>query len=327
MYGWAVDNVEGYQIVLSNGTIVNADAENYSDLYKALRGGVANFGIVTSFKLTTIPAQSWWGGGLSLDLAHQAEGIKRFFEYGNDNVANKKMSIIVAFNHFPGHGWMIGADLMFLEPQRPVDEPIFRDILKIPALADSTKIASQTAHIAEMAKTFPDNVHNCYWTFCTKPDKRIVEFYGKTWMEEAARLLDIAGIDGNLIADCQFITQNVVDAMSRRGGNALGLEGKGPFLMMLLQPNWTDGSQSLRVYRAVARTVAKVLAEAARLDLSHDYVYCNYASPWQDPYSSYGAEAKEFLRQTASKYDFQGMFQHQRKSGFSLSGALRTELS
>jgi FAD/FMN-containing dehydrogenase len=53
-YGFAMDNVESYDVVLGNGTQVVASREANRDLFWALKGGGGNnFGIVTRFVLRT----------------------------------------------------------------------------------------------------------------------------------------------------------------------------------------------------------------------------------------------------------------------------------
>jgi hypothetical protein len=41
---------------------VHANASERPDLWKALRGGLNNFGIVTSFRMKTFPSGNMWGG-------------------------------------------------------------------------------------------------------------------------------------------------------------------------------------------------------------------------------------------------------------------------
>ncbi|KAK0367429.1 FAD binding domain-containing protein, partial [Colletotrichum limetticola] len=45
--GFACDNVVNFEVVLANGTIVNANAYENSGLWRALKGGSGNFGFVT----------------------------------------------------------------------------------------------------------------------------------------------------------------------------------------------------------------------------------------------------------------------------------------
>lgn len=48
-YGWTMDTVVQYDVVLGNGTQVTANKDTHSDLFWALKGGGSNFGIVTGF--------------------------------------------------------------------------------------------------------------------------------------------------------------------------------------------------------------------------------------------------------------------------------------
>lgn len=48
-YGYVMDNVLSYDVVLGNGTQVVANASSNPDLFWALKGGANNFGIVTKF--------------------------------------------------------------------------------------------------------------------------------------------------------------------------------------------------------------------------------------------------------------------------------------
>ncbi len=82
-FGLTVDNLISADVVLADGRLVTADAENYPDLFWALRGGGGNFGIVTSFRFrchsigdngTVI------GGPIIYDLADMREVLRWYRE-------------------------------------------------------------------------------------------------------------------------------------------------------------------------------------------------------------------------------------------------------
>jgi FAD/FMN-containing dehydrogenase len=54
-YGFSMDNVVQYDVVLGNGSHVVSTASSHSDLFWALKGGANNFGIVTKFTLQAYP--------------------------------------------------------------------------------------------------------------------------------------------------------------------------------------------------------------------------------------------------------------------------------
>ncbi len=59
-FGSAASNVKNFEVVLSNGTIVNANSAEHGDLFWALKGGGPNFGVVTRYDLYTVPAYEAW---------------------------------------------------------------------------------------------------------------------------------------------------------------------------------------------------------------------------------------------------------------------------
>ena len=61
-HGLPCDNVDSFEVVLASGRIVTASPLQNPDLFRALKGGGGNFGIVTRFALFTVPSRGVWGG-------------------------------------------------------------------------------------------------------------------------------------------------------------------------------------------------------------------------------------------------------------------------
>ena len=58
--GLVCDNVLQFEVVLASGEVVSASLDENPDLFKALKGGSSNTGIVTRLDLTTFPLESLW---------------------------------------------------------------------------------------------------------------------------------------------------------------------------------------------------------------------------------------------------------------------------
>ncbi|OWZ01129.1 Berberine [Phytophthora megakarya] len=56
--GTVLDNIESVRVALANGSIVDADAEQNSDLYWGVRGAASSMGVVLDFKIRTIEPPS-----------------------------------------------------------------------------------------------------------------------------------------------------------------------------------------------------------------------------------------------------------------------------
>lgn len=79
-HGLASDNLVSAQVVLADGRIVTASAEENSDLFWALRGGGGNFGIVTEFALQAYQLPHIVEGILMYDLAESRTVLKAWRE-------------------------------------------------------------------------------------------------------------------------------------------------------------------------------------------------------------------------------------------------------
>jgi hypothetical protein len=65
LHGLSCDNVVGFTLVVADGTVLRANANEDPDLFWALRGGGGNFGVVTQFEVKLHPVRSvLFGRGL-----------------------------------------------------------------------------------------------------------------------------------------------------------------------------------------------------------------------------------------------------------------------
>lgn len=77
-YGFGCDSIQNMQVVLANGSIVDANVSSNPDLFKALKGGQSNFGVVTRFDLTMHPQSMFWGGAIQYPGSADAAQLSAF---------------------------------------------------------------------------------------------------------------------------------------------------------------------------------------------------------------------------------------------------------
>lgn len=57
-------NITNYEHFLASGKVVNTNSDENPDLWKALRGGSNNLGVVTRFDLRALKRRRFWGGAV-----------------------------------------------------------------------------------------------------------------------------------------------------------------------------------------------------------------------------------------------------------------------
>jgi len=77
-FGLTIDHVAAVELVLADGTLVRADATDHPDLFWAVRGAGANFGIVTAVELDTYPLREVVFSTVAFDASAAATVLERW---------------------------------------------------------------------------------------------------------------------------------------------------------------------------------------------------------------------------------------------------------
>jgi hypothetical protein len=78
-FGLTIDSLVGADVVLADGSLVHASANEHPDLFWALRGGGGNFGVVTQFEFKTHPVGPTVMAGPTFWPIEQTGEVLRFY--------------------------------------------------------------------------------------------------------------------------------------------------------------------------------------------------------------------------------------------------------
>ncbi|GME55925.1 FAD linked oxidase [Neofusicoccum parvum] len=310
--GLAVDNVVNYEVVLANGTIVNANSSSHSDLFWALKGGSNNFGVVTHFHLRTVDTEGAIYGGLvsypesSLDQVSDViwdysvhQGIADFDthalpQYGWNGTTNEtSASIPVIYN-------------------RAVDQlpPIMQPWTDINHTSSTLKKRQYSDLAVELHHGFANGLVQETRVLTVYADEQL---YKDLWWNFRVWLQQFRDVDGFYGLHVNMpITPNQVRQGVLKGTNALGLDANfrnQTLGVIYFGVTFNSMADAERVLPAHDEFVKSQEEFAASRGLLHPYIMLTY-SGWNQPaIASYGAENVAKLLDVASRYDPTSVFQ------------------
>ncbi|KAL4877159.1 hypothetical protein BJY04DRAFT_230844 [Aspergillus karnatakaensis] len=319
-YGFTCDAVVSFEIVLSTGEIINANKTHNSDLFKALKGGSGNFGIVTRFDLETFPSELLWGGIVTYD--HQSTfdaQVDALIEFTDNVHLDPLASLIPLYTYNSKLGFPIIAN-SFVYAQ-PVAYPgAFQRFYNLPNISDSMRWTSVEGLVGELEPG--GGLHENFFTLTFANDPRIV----RKAIAIQDRLIEelkasVKSVNWSIISLFQPLPALFAQIGKQKGGNVLGLDEERNYILDLLWLTW-DNVEDNPLFNRIGETFMDELEDYAKsVGGDYPYVYLNYAAANQNPLRSYGEENLEFLRTVSEKYDPLGVFQEQVPGGFKVSKA------
>jgi FAD/FMN-containing dehydrogenase len=149
-YGMACDMVKSFEVVLANGTIVIASAKKNSDLFKALKGGSANFGIVTKFNLYTVPSPNGIWGGVTAYTPDKYPKLTKALENYQTKYQIEDPDAAMIQNVFFAQGGAFQAWSSFLFHATTDNPASLQEWKDVGAVADTTKHTTLPALVREV---------------------------------------------------------------------------------------------------------------------------------------------------------------------------------
>ena len=139
LHGMAVDNLVSAQMVLADGSIVETSADENPDLFWAIRGAGAQFGIATRFTMRVHKQDQVWSGVLLFAAEHLASLLAVAEKlYKKADGSGSCLQIIVGYAP-DGKGHLLRVVPFYHGPETDARK-YFSDILSIGPIGDMTKM-------------------------------------------------------------------------------------------------------------------------------------------------------------------------------------------
>ncbi|KAH8663210.1 hypothetical protein BGZ61DRAFT_368088 [Ilyonectria robusta] len=317
--GFGCDSIVNAEVVLANGTIVNANKSTNSDLLKALKGGSGNFGIVTRFDLQTITGGPFWGGIRASNVSQSEIITNAMVNFTNTNDEHPENSFLINWTYNPSMSTEILLAQVMVDTTGVEKPAVFDDALQATELFSGFSVRP----LSEMADTYalPSGLRNVWFSQTFANDARIIRkgsALHKTFVEEL--LAEIPTLDLGTQMLFQPLPKLFADIGVANGGNVLGLDRiQGNSLLWLLSCTVKTAEQETLLRQKSAAFSAAMTTYAKSIGVLREWRYLNYVDPSQaNPITSYGTDNVKFLRKVSAKYDPTAFFQKQRKAGFKL---------
>ncbi|WYZ41750.1 hypothetical protein EsH8_V_000645 [Colletotrichum jinshuiense] len=340
LHGLACDNVLNYEVVLADGTITNVNQTSKPDLFRALKGGGNQFGIVTGFSLKTYrQTTDVWGGVLTftIEKASQVFNATQAFSarydpsshiyLGMGGGASPQLSFINVYVFYNASSPPVG------------DANPFAAFYEAGPVADTTSTQTYSTLVASNNN---GGLSQRHWLLGGHTFPNLVAPYGANlYLKQWQDFRDIANATAAGDQDLAFSMAIIpVQATVARAGervtgvkNVLGLNpDTGDSAWIDYSVAWLDDEDNGKMFGFVERmskagdklalsfapgvpstNAGAVTAKQASFYRTNPR-YMNYALLNQPVQASYGVENRLFLQRVQKQYDPAGLWK--RNGGF-----------
>lgn len=321
--GFICDNVTNFEVVLASGQTINANASENADLWRALRGGGNNLGVVTRFDLRTFPQGPFWGGAVLYfppSFPGQVDALVAELKRPD---ASDETHLMLSIGYSASYMQLGGTLCMnqvyhtgTAEGAPAVLDPFAKISPQVEQLNSMRALTLKDA-AGEQAGQSADGVRCAYMNTTVKADAPTLKAAAEAYLAALEPLKECEGITCSLTL--QPYSTSLLQKSAEFGGNVLGLSAEdGPLVSILALTWWKEKADDEKIAGTFRKVIETIDQDAASRGTAVPFKYMNYAWDFQDPISSYGKENKKFLQEVSKKYDPEGVFQKGVPGGFKL---------
>lgn len=153
-YGWTADNIVNFEVVLADGSIVNANADEDPDLLWALRGGGNNFGVVTRVDMAAFDQGPFWGGYAYFPGDTWPQQVRELVAINSVDDYDEYAHLTMTWGFVPGQGSVVTHQLQYT--QEGVENPaVFDGILALPSFVNVLRTTTHKGFADDLAEQSP----------------------------------------------------------------------------------------------------------------------------------------------------------------------------
>ncbi|KAL2067082.1 hypothetical protein VTL71DRAFT_1506 [Oculimacula yallundae] len=325
--GFSADNVIQYEVVLANGNIVTASKNNNADLFWALKGGSSNFGIVTRFDIKTIPSKKVFAGIISVSSENVPALLAATARY-SANITDPKSHIVpatIATTRSPVD--FIAAVILFYDSETISDPACFKPFFDIPSIGNTMAFKTIADFADETGTAVVPGINDIFaaGTLVGENYEELLKgiqitnqiFYDRLPLlyaqvpESEIQIIEI---------DWQPIGKLWMDASTKAGGNALGLDPSKVYLAWAEVVEWKSSKYDTICLQWTKDTTAAINAATKKAGLYSAWTYMGDAAAFQidNFYAGYGKASRDKLLSISRKYDPSRLFQTLMPGGFKI---------
>jgi FAD/FMN-containing dehydrogenase len=206
------------QIVLADGTVTDANAGENSDLFWALKGGGANFGIVTRYDLYTIPVYNIWYEVFAYSPNQVPDVLDAFADWQKNGASDVKSTVAMVISLDT-----VTVGLLYSEPisQAPAAFSSFYNIKPAQSLLPGVNGTVTTLMTMFGNSDSTAIERHDYRSASSQVDKELYKEIYAFWADQATKVRKQTGANQTFVL--QPVSTSLIDASNARGGNPLGL--------------------------------------------------------------------------------------------------------
>ncbi|KAI1757665.1 FAD-binding domain-containing protein [Xylaria castorea] len=313
LHGLGADSVRNYEIVLANSTVVNASHDQNPELFRVLKGGGSNFGIVTRFDIQTYPlirtqfVVNLYNSSDYLNIFQATMKVQKSMELDPkiDFYVTVTPTVVVVGMFYAN--WVSQPPTAF--------DPFYQLESLVGTMLPLTNGTVTSLAVDLGANTPQYDARRIPTAITTTAD---VELYIQNH-EHFLKILDTT--ESTFAANLSYTIQPVASATVREGnarrGNSLGLDSI-PQIWWSMVVEWADKKNDLHAQQTLNALDSNLRSIAKSRDELIPFQFMNDASFMQTVLNSYGSDNLARLRSVATHYDPTAVFQELQNDGFLL---------